>query len=89
MLTYLTAALILLPLALIRKCDSRVVADVTVRGLVFDFAGTGVLIDSRPYRSVHLVQSARAELRVGDRTMPMTISPEGSLAIERPHLDIL
>ena len=87
--TYLTAALILLPLAMIRKWDSRVFADVTVRGLAFDFAGTGALIDSRPYLSVHLRASARVELRLGDRIMPMTISPEGSLAIERPHLDSL
>jgi hypothetical protein len=87
-LTYLTAALILLPLALIRQCDSRVVADVTVRGLVFDFAGTSVLIDSRTYPSVHVVQSARAELRLGDRIVLLAISPEGSMTIERPHLGL-
>ena len=87
--TYLITAVILLPLALIRRCDSHIVAELTARELAFNYAGTGALIDSRTYRSVHATQGARAELRTGDHITPIVISPEGSLAVERPHWDSL
>ncbi|HYI12338.1 MAG TPA: hypothetical protein VEK57_25010 [Thermoanaerobaculia bacterium] len=88
-LPFLVAALLVLPLALRKRWDSRIVADVEVSELSFDLRDTGTFLDPRPYERVHVSRSAAGELRAESGMTRLAIAPEGSLTVEHPRLDAL
>jgi hypothetical protein len=88
-LPFLAAALLLLPLALWRRWDSRIVADVEVSELSFDLLDTRPLLDPRRYERVQISRRASGELRTAGAARRVAIAPEGSLTIEQPLLNEL
>ena len=86
-LPYVCAAAVLLPLALIRGCETTVRVEAIVRELSFDLRKPSPLVDGRPYDSLFVAQRAIAEWRRDDgRILRVRSTPSGSLSIEQPVL---
>jgi hypothetical protein len=90
-LPYLFAAALLLPLALIRRCDTRVNADVTVREFSFDLAddSSRVLVDARNFDALFTLYRLHGEFIAGDQVHRVETGPEGSLSVRPARLNAL
>jgi len=88
-LPFAVAALLLLPLAVWKRLDSRIAADLQLRELAFDLDQPGTLLDSRPYARIDVSRRASGNLRSKTAMTRMDIPADGSLSIERPRLDAL
>lgn len=86
-LPYVCAAGVLLPLALIRGCETTVRVEALVRELSFDLRTASPLVDGRQYDSLYVAQRVAAEWRRSDgRVVRLRSTPSGSLSIEQPLL---
>jgi hypothetical protein len=87
LLPFVTATLLLLPLALTRSCENEVRIDVTVSEIAFDIGERSLLIDAGQSERLYVVQSASAMIRRADGSLlPLITTGNGALIVQRPVL---
>lgn len=84
-------AVCLLPLALIRRCETRIDADLTVNEFAFDLGESSlVLIAPTSFDEIYAFHGVNAQIRDGGGRIIRSLSrSEGSLTIRNPRLNAL